>query len=79
MLKDTIQNGDKVEICPKSMILMNSFSELISKIGGGVLVVDYGETFGFSDSVRVGYLVITGYSQSQVYPERNDSRVPRPS
>ena len=35
------------------MILMNSFTELISKIGGGVLVMEYGETFGFSDSVRV--------------------------
>ncbi len=52
LLKDSIQNGDRVEISPKSMIMMNSFVELISKIGGGILAVDYGETHGFSDSVR---------------------------
>jgi NADH dehydrogenase [ubiquinone] 1 alpha subcomplex assembly factor 7 len=34
------------------MILMNSFAELISKIGGGVLSVDYGEDHAFSDSIR---------------------------
>ena len=50
---DTIQNGDRIEISPKAMVMMNSFAELIMKIGGGVLAIDYGDTFGFSDSIRV--------------------------
>lgn len=32
---------------------MNSFGELVSKVGGAVLAIDYGDTFGFSDSIRV--------------------------
>lgn len=31
---------------------MNSFAELISKVNGAVLAIDYGEMHGFSDSVR---------------------------
>ena len=31
---------------------MNSFAELISKVGGGVLSIDYGEDHAFSDSIR---------------------------
>lgn len=54
LYKDTLQNGDRIEISPKSMIMMNSFAELISKVGGGVLAIDYGDTFGFSNSLRVG-------------------------
>lgn len=50
---DAIQNGDRIEISPKSMIMTNSFAELITKVGGGMLAIDYGDTFGFSDSVRV--------------------------
>lgn len=53
MYKDTLQNGDRMEISPKSMIMMNSFAELISKIGGGILAIDYGDSFGFSNSLRV--------------------------
>ena len=50
---DTIQNGDRIEISPKSMVMVNSLAELITKVGGGMLAIDYGDTFGFSDSVRV--------------------------
>jgi SAM-dependent MidA family methyltransferase len=52
-VKKSIENGDRIEISPKSLVLMNSFAELISKIGGGVLAIDYGDTFSFSDSIRV--------------------------
>lgn len=51
--KKSIENGDRIEVSPKSLVLMNSFGELISKIGGGVLAIDYGDTFSFSDSIRV--------------------------
>lgn len=47
-----IEIGDRIEVQPKSSILMNSFSELISKVDGGILVVDYGENHAFSDSIR---------------------------
>jgi NADH dehydrogenase [ubiquinone] 1 alpha subcomplex assembly factor 7 len=50
--KNQIQVGDRIEVQPKSMILMNSFAELISKVGGGVLSIDYGEDHAFSDSIR---------------------------
>lgn len=53
MYKDSIQNGDRMEISPKSMVMMNSFAELISKVGGGILAIDYGDAFGFSNSLRV--------------------------
>ena len=54
-----ISNGDRIEISPKcklgvylAMLLMNSFAELVSKVGGGILAIDYGDLFGFCDSVR---------------------------
>lgn len=50
--REEIQLGDKIEVQPKSLILMNSFAELISKIGGAVLNIDYGDDCAFSDSVR---------------------------
>lgn len=50
--RSEIQVGDRIEVQPKSMILMNSFAELISKVGGGVLAIDYGEDHAFSDSIR---------------------------
>ena len=53
MYKEGIQNGDRFEISPKSMVMMNSFAELISKVGGGILAIDYGDSFGFSNSLRV--------------------------
>ena len=34
------------------MIQVNSLSELIAKVNGAFLVMDYGENQGFSDSVR---------------------------
>ena len=48
---------------------MNSFSELIAKIGGGVLAIDYGDSFGFSDSVRVVCIVIQGISNHKYVPK----------
>lgn len=53
MYKDSLQNGDRIEISPKSLVMMNSFAELIAKIGGGILAIDYGDAFGFSNSLRV--------------------------
>ena len=47
-----ISVGDRIEVAPKSSILMNSFAELIAKTGGAVLAIDYGENHAFSDSLR---------------------------
>ena len=32
---------------------MNSVSELIAKINGAALIIDYGEDHAFTDSIRV--------------------------
>jgi len=50
--REEIKIGDRIEVQPKSLILMNSFAELISKIGGGILNIDYGDDYAFSDSIR---------------------------
>eukprot|EP00825_Cyclidium_porcatum_P002864 TRINITY_DN11329_c0_g1_i2.p1 TRINITY_DN11329_c0_g1~~TRINITY_DN11329_c0_g1_i2.p1 ORF type:complete len:394 (-),score=52.48 TRINITY_DN11329_c0_g1_i2:8-1189(-) len=47
-----LQNGDTYEIQPRSQIIANQISELIALTNGGALIIDYGEDFGFSDSVR---------------------------
>jgi NADH dehydrogenase [ubiquinone] 1 alpha subcomplex assembly factor 7 len=47
---------------------MNSFCELISKVGGGVLAIDYGDTFGFSDSIRVDSLLTQGIANHKFVP-----------
>jgi len=51
-LKSEIKVGDRIEISPKSLVLANSISELISKIGGAMLTIDYGDNHAFSDSLR---------------------------
>lgn len=35
-IKEKLQIGDTIEISPKSLIMMNSFSELINKTGGAL-------------------------------------------
>jgi hypothetical protein len=35
------------------MIIANSLAELVSKVGGGMLAVDYGANHSYSDSIRV--------------------------
>jgi SAM-dependent MidA family methyltransferase len=76
MYKDSLQNGDRIEISPKSMIMMNSFAEMVAKVGGGILAVDYGDAFGYSDSLRVE-CNHPGHCKSQVYSERGYPRVSR--
>lgn len=48
-----MKNGDSIEISPRSLILMNSLSEMINKLNGGMLIIDYGENQSLSNSVRV--------------------------
>ncbi len=48
-----MKNGAKIEISPQSLLIANSLGELISKINGGALFIDYGESNFFSDSIRV--------------------------
>lgn len=49
----TLKSGDSLEISPRSLVLMNSLSELISKTNGAILIIDYGENQSFSNSIRV--------------------------
>lgn len=76
MYKDAIQNGDCIEISPKSMIMMNSFAEMIAKVGGGILAIDYGDAFGYSNSLRV-IKDYKGNSQPQIHSNRSNSGMPR--
>ena len=48
-----IQIGDRIEISKEAGIIMNSLSELIAKINGAALIIDYGEDHAFTDSIRV--------------------------
>ncbi|KAM3132661.1 hypothetical protein pb186bvf_015206 [Paramecium bursaria] len=50
--KQQLQKGDTIEICPQGSLLVNSMAEMISKIGGASLIIDYGEKRAFSDSIR---------------------------
>lgn len=52
-VKKTLKNGDSLELSPKSLVLMNSLAELIQKVNGAALVIDYGENQSFSNSIRV--------------------------
>ena len=49
----TVKHGDSLEISPRSLVITNSLSELISKTNGAVLIIDYGENQSLSNSVRV--------------------------
>ena len=50
-----VEIGDTIEVSPKSMVMINNFAELLSKVGGGMLAIDYGDTHAFSNSLRVIY------------------------
>jgi len=52
-VKNTMKTGDSLEISPKSLIIVNSLSELISQLNGAMLIIDYGENQYFSNSIRV--------------------------
>ncbi|KRX07655.1 hypothetical protein PPERSA_11204 [Pseudocohnilembus persalinus] len=47
-----VKDGDTFEIQPKSAVIANAVSELIEKLNGGALFIDYGENHAFSDSIR---------------------------
>ena len=51
-IRNLIKEGDTIEISPQSAVITNSLAELISKVGGAALIIDYGEKRAFSDSVR---------------------------
>ncbi|CAD8152168.1 unnamed protein product [Paramecium octaurelia] len=51
-IKKLIKEGDTIEISPQSGVIVNSLAELIAKVGGAALIIDYGEKRAFSDSVR---------------------------
>ena len=51
-VKEKLQIGDTIEIAPKSLIMMNSFAELINKTGGALQAIDYGDWNAFSSSLR---------------------------
>ena len=51
-LKSKLRVGDRIEICPKSLVLANSIAELLSKVDGALLAVDYGANHAYSDSLR---------------------------
>lgn len=57
---DSIQIGDTIEISKESGIIMNSMSELIAKINGAALIIDYGEDHAFTNSIRVLHLFLFG-------------------
>ncbi len=43
-----LKDGDSIEISPRALLLANSISELISKVNGAALIIDYGEFHAFS-------------------------------
>lgn len=51
-IKASLSEGDTIEVCPQGQIIANSLAELIAKIKGAALIVDYGEKRAFSNSVR---------------------------
>eukprot|EP01017_Pseudomicrothorax_dubius_P004982 TRINITY_DN1114_c0_g1_i2.p1 TRINITY_DN1114_c0_g1~~TRINITY_DN1114_c0_g1_i2.p1 ORF type:complete len:431 (+),score=92.58 TRINITY_DN1114_c0_g1_i2:552-1844(+) len=51
-VRKSLKPGFNIEISPKSLVLVNSLSELIAKNDGALLFIDYGEAHGFSNSVR---------------------------
>jgi NADH dehydrogenase [ubiquinone] 1 alpha subcomplex assembly factor 7 len=51
-VRKNLSIGDTIEISPQSLVMMNSFGELISKTGGALLAIDYGEANAFSNSLR---------------------------
>lgn len=51
----TLKPKDSLEISPKSLVLVNSLSELINKTNGAMLIIDYGENQSLSNSIRVIY------------------------
>ena len=40
---ENFKQGDTIEIQPQSLVIMNSIAELITKINGAALIIDYGE------------------------------------
>ena len=46
-IKNNMEIGDTIEVSPKSAMLINSLSELVSKINGAILAIDYGEDHAF--------------------------------
>jgi NADH dehydrogenase [ubiquinone] 1 alpha subcomplex assembly factor 7 len=48
----TLEEGDTVEVSPKSLVITNSLCELINKVNGASLIIDYGENHALSNSVR---------------------------
>lgn len=51
-IQASLKPGDRVEVAPKSLILSNSIGELLQKVDGCMLAVDYGAEHHFSDSLR---------------------------
>ena len=51
-LKSKLKVGDRIEICPKSLVLANSIAELLGKVDGALIAVDYGANHAYSDSLR---------------------------
>lgn len=51
-VRANLKFGDTIEVSPKSLITMNGFAEIISKVGGGMLAIDYGDYHAFTNSIR---------------------------